>query len=98
MRITPKECGKNVEQTPGLVELLETRSQRRCAFLEVGRALVAEARDRIDATVDVVDGAQVLDQPGAELDESVQVVDGFQPVGRIESRDLGAVEREGGRV
>ena len=57
----------------------DSRGQGRGTLLEVGGTLIAKAGDRIDAAVEVLRGLRVFDQPRAEIDEGIQVVDLLQP-------------------
>ena len=57
----------------------DSRGQGRGTLLEVGGTLIAKAGDRIDAAVEVLRGLRVFDQPQAEIDEGIQVVDLLQP-------------------
>ncbi len=57
----------------------DSRGQGRGTLREVGGTLIAKAGDRIDAAVEVLRGLRVFDQPRAEIDEGIQVVDLLQP-------------------
>ena len=76
----------------------DSRGQGRGTLLEVGGTLIAKAGDRIDAAVEVLRGLRVFDQPRAEIDEGIQVVDLLQPALGVQPGELGAVKVQGGQV
>ena len=60
--------------------------------------MIAKAGDRIDAAVEILRGLRVFDQPRAEIDEGIQVVD-LAPAGTgVQPGELGAVKVQGGQV
>ena len=76
----------------------DSRGQGRGTLLEVGGTLIAKAGDRIDAAVEILRGLWVFDQPRAEIDEGIQVVDRLQPALGVQPGELGAVKFQGGQV
>ena len=84
---------------PGAIKPVpDSRGQGCGTLLEVGGTLIAKARDRIDAAVEVLRGLRVFDQSRAEIDEGIQVVDLLEPALGVQPGNLGAVKVERGQV